>query len=91
MGIGQGIDDALSVPTELDQMGLLQDAQLVRYGALGSIDDAGDIIHAALLIHQGVEDLDACGISEYLEEVCQFVEQFVFGHLISEGVGAHGS
>ncbi len=26
MGIGQGIDDALAVPAELDQMGLLQDA-----------------------------------------------------------------
>ena len=85
--IGQGVDHALAVAAELHQVRLLQQPQLVGNGALSGADHVRNIAHAAFALHQRVEDLDARGVREHLEEIRQFVEQFVFRHGLEEAFG----
>ena len=50
----QGVMDVSPVAAELDQVGLLQDAQLVRDSRLRRADGLGKVVDAELVGHQRV-------------------------------------
>ena len=66
-------------------MGLLEDAQLMGYRGLGCAEGLGDLVDAELVGHQRVQDLDARGIAEHLEQVGQVVEHLLLGHGVLSG------
>ena len=51
VAVGKRVDDVFAVALELDKARLLQDAQLVRDGALGSAHCFGDVCNAKLTVH----------------------------------------
>ena len=82
MVVAEGVDHLLALALELDQVRLLQAAQLMRDSALRHAHYLGDVAHAQVLPHQGVQNLDARGVGEHLEQVGEVVEQFLVGHLL---------
>ena len=80
MIVGQGVENGLAVLPGLDQPVCLEDAQLVGDGGLGQAQQLGDVAHAQLRFEQGVQDLDAGGVAEDLEQLGQIVQLLVVGH-----------
>ncbi len=60
-------------------MRLLEDAQLVGDCGLRGAEVLGDLVDALLIVHEGIEDLDARGVAEDLEDLGQVVEQLLLG------------
>ena len=80
MVVGQGIKDGFAFPAEFHQLGVFQNAQLVRNGGLAYPHQLGDVADAQLRFKQGVQNLDAGGVAEYLEQLGQVVQRLVGGH-----------
>lgn len=78
--VGKRVDDALALALELDEPRLLEDAQLMGYGALRGAYGFGDVGYAEILLHEGVENLYARGVRENLEQVSEVVEDLFIGH-----------
>ena len=68
-------------------MRLLKRAQLVRYCRLRGFGRFGDVCHAELATHEGVEDLDARGVAEDLEQVGEVVEKLLVGKVLGRAGG----
>ena len=88
--VRERVDDVLSVTRETHEMRLLEHAQLVADGALARTDRLRDVRYAQVLVHERVEDLDARGVGEHLEKVCQIIEQLFFRHAFRQGSFAFG-
>ena len=88
MIVGERVENVAAVAAELDQVRLLKRAQLVRYCRLRGRGRFGDVSHAELATHEGIENLDACGVAEDLEQVGQVVQQLLVGKVLGrEGGG----
>ena len=81
MIVGQEIVNGFALAAVADQVGVLQDAQLMGDRRLGHPQQFRDRTHAHLRFKQGVEDLDPGGVGENLEQVAQIAEQLVGGQL----------
>jgi hypothetical protein len=89
--VGERVENVAAVAAELDQVRLLKRAQLVRYCRLRGCGRFGDVSHAELAAHEGIEDLDACGVAKDLEQVGQVVQQLLVGKVLGRaGGGNHG-
>ena len=77
----------MTVAAELDQVRLLKRAQLVRHRRLRGRGRFGDVSHAELAAHEGIEDLDACGVAEDLEQVGKVVEKLLVGKVLGRAGG----
>ena len=69
MVVGEGVVDVAPVAPKLHEARLLEDAQLVRYGALRGLGGLRDVGDAELAAHEGVENLDARRVAEDFEKV----------------------
>ena len=91
MIVGKRVEDVAAVAAELDQVRLLKRAQLVRYCRLRGCGRLGDVSHAELASHEGIENLDARGVAEDLEQIGQVVQQLLVGKVLGRaGGGDHG-
>ena len=68
-------------------MRLLERAQLVRHRGLRGRSCFGDVCHAELTAHEGVEDLDTRGVAEDLEQVGKVVQQLLVGKVLGRAGG----
>ena len=71
MAVGQGIEDGFADAAAFDEVRLLQDPQLVRYGGLGHTEEHCDVAHADLFLKENLEDADPRPVPEDLEEIRQ--------------------
>ena len=80
--VGKRVDHVLAIALRTSPDGLcFKVRKLMRNGALRRADHLGQIGHGQRSRrHKGVEDLDAGGVGEHLEEVGQIVEQLFIGH-----------
>ena len=62
-------------------LGILEHPQLVAHGRLAQLHGVGNVLHAQLIVVQGVQDLDAGGVAEHPEQVGQLVQHFVIRHV----------
>ena len=77
----EGVVDHLPVPAGLDQLALLQRAQLVGNGGLGHLQGLCQVRDADLaLIDQDAEDAQAGGVPKNLEEVRKVIKS-IFIHV----------
>ena len=65
--VRERVADAAAVSAEFHEVRLLEDTQLVRDGRLGCAYGLGDFVHAELIGHERIQNLDAGGVAEYLE------------------------
>ena len=82
MLVCKGVIDHPSVLAVLDQLCLLEDAQLVRNGGFGHAQKDGDIANAHFRAEQGAKDLDPRGIAEHLKDIRQIKERIIIGHML---------
>ena len=73
VAVGQGVKDLLALPAVAHQLGLLQGPELVGDGRLAHVQKLGDVTHAHLRRKEDIEDLDAGGVGEELEELRQVI------------------
>jgi hypothetical protein len=85
--VGKRVEDVAAVATELDQVRLLERAQLVRYCRLRGFGRFGDVRHTQLATHEGIENLDARGVAEDLEQVGKVVQQLLVGKVLGRAGG----
>lgn len=86
MVILQGVEDGLSLPAEFHQAALLENAELVGNGALGHIEELGDVAYAHLALQKDVEDFDSGGIPEYFKKLRQVIEELFIRHLLCDSI-----
>ena len=84
MIIIQGIEHRFSVPPELDQLAGFQQPQLVADGALGNIQQLGQIAYAQLALKQRVQDLDAGGIPKHTEQLRKVIQNLVVRQIAAQ-------
>ena len=96
--VGEGVVDVAAVASKFDEARLLENAQLMRNGALRGFGGFGDVRDAELAAHEGVKDFDARGVTEDFEEVGKVVEQLLVGHVfgrlagrVNDGLVTHSS
>ena len=82
VAVSQGIKDGLSLPAVFDQLALLQGPELVRDGRLRHAQELGDVAHAHLGLKEDVQDLDAGGVAEKLEQLGQIVQDLLIRHVL---------
>ena len=85
--VGKRVENVAAVAAELDQVRLLKRAQLVRYCRLRGCGRLSDVGHAELAAHEGIENLDTCGVAEDLEQVGQIVQQLLVGKVLGRSGG----
>ena len=68
-------------------MRLLERAQLVRHRRLRGRGRFGDVGHAELATHEGIEDLDTRGVAKDLEQVGKVVQQLLVGKVLGRASG----
>ena len=81
MVVVQCVENGFALPPEAHKLGVLEHPQLVADGRLAQLHGVRDILHAKFAVVQGVQDLDAGGIAEHAEQVCQFVQHLIVRHL----------
>ena len=67
MFIIQSIEDCFSFSSELYQLGILQDTELMTDRRLAEIQDRCHIADTQFRVKQRIQDLDPGGIPEYLK------------------------
>ena len=73
MVVVQCVIHGLALPPEAYQLGILEHPQLVAHGRLAQLHGVGNVLHAQLIVVQGVQDLDAGGnISRIQSEITRF-------------------
>lgn len=87
MIVSERVENVAAVAAELDQVRLLKRAQLVRHRRLRGCGRFGDVGHAELTAHEGIENLDARGVAEDLEQVGEVVEKFLVGKVLGRASG----
>lgn len=87
MIVSERVENVAAVAAELDQVRLLKRAQLVRHRRLRGRGRFGDVSHAELAAHEGIENLDARGVAEDLEQVGKVVEKFLVGKVLGRAGG----
>ena len=85
--VGERVEDIAPVAPEFNQVRLLECAQLVRHRGLRGFGRFGDVCHAELAAHEGIEDLDARGVAEDLEQVGEVVEKLLVGKVLGRAGG----
>jgi hypothetical protein len=76
MIVCQRVKKIFSFPPELDQMHLLEDPQLMGYGALGEGYRFGNVAYAKLLLQKQRQNLHSGGIAEGVEQLCDLLQRF---------------
>ena len=76
MVVGQRIINGLSGAAALDQLCLLDDAQLMGNGRLADSENFCNVTDADLRLKEYIKDLDQRGIPKYLEEL-RPIQQFI--------------
>ena len=82
MIVSERVENVAAVAAELDQVRLLKRAQLVRHRRLRGRGRFGDVSHAELAAHEGIENLDARGVAEDLEQVGKPVKRIIIDRVI---------
>ena len=82
MVVVEGIKYGLSASARLDQLGILQHAELMGNGGLRQSQEACDIANAKLGLAERVEDTDPRRITEHLEKLGEIVKHLFFGHFL---------
>ena len=75
-------DNVAAGALALDEVGLLERAQLVADGALRGARLARDVRDAEVASHEAEQDLNARGVREDLEQVGQVIEKLLVGQLL---------
>ena len=80
VAIVERVEHGLSASARLDQLGLLQNAELVGNGGLSQVQKARDIANAKLRLSERVKNADPRGIPEHLEKFGKVEKNFFLGH-----------
>ena len=80
VAIVERVEHGLSASARLDQLGLLQNAELVGNGGLSQVQKARDIANAKLRLSERVKNADPRGIPEHLEKFGKVKKNFFLGH-----------
>jgi hypothetical protein len=80
--IRKGIINGLAVPSEADELGLLQNAELMRDRGNRHAEKLRDIANAHFAFEKQIKDLDPGAVAENLEKLGKIIKQFLIGHLL---------
>ena len=83
MIVRQEIIDGLALPAVADEIGVLENTELVGNGRLRHPQKLRNRAHAHLRLEQRVENLHPRGVGKNLEQVAQIAQQFVGGKLMA--------
>jgi hypothetical protein len=78
----EGVEDQLAGAALADEARLAEETELMGNGRIRQSEEVGDVADAELGAEEGIEDADAGGIGEHLEDVGETADELAIEEVV---------